>query len=206
MARAKPLQPQDGPMVWIDCEMTGLDFKRDTIIEIAVVITDGNLEPVDDGIEFVIRTDKEVLDNMNEWCVKQHGQSGLVQACLESPHTKENVKDNILEYVQKWVPVQRTAVLAGNSVHADKAFLVNEMPDLIDWLHYRIVDVSSIKELSWRWYPTYKPPRRAPSNHRALDDIRDSIQELKEYRKSLFVEKVEVESEEQSADEPIHVS
>lgn len=180
----------DGPLVWIDCEMTGLDYKKDRILEIAILITNGNLEIVDDGLEFVIRTEKSVLDNMGEWCVKQHGASGLTAACLESKHTTESVQDEVLNYIKKWVPQQRAALLAGNSVHADRIFLAKDMPKIVDWLHYRIVDVSSVKELFRRWYP------RRPlldsvftreSKHRALDDIRGSIRELKWYRENIFV-------------------
>ncbi|TFK44879.1 ribonuclease H-like protein [Crucibulum laeve] len=183
----KPLNFFSGPLVWIDCEMTGLNPRKDKILEIAVLITNGNLDIVDEGLEFVIKTDKEALDGMDEWCKNQHGQSGLTKACLESPHTKEYVSKEVLDYVKKWIPQQRIGVLAGNSVHADRSFLVEEMPELVDWLHYRIVDVSSIKELSRRWYPQRGIPRQAESSHRALDDIRGSIRELQWYRKNIFV-------------------
>lgn len=180
----------DGPLVWIDCEMTGLDYKTDRILEIAVLITNGNLEIVDDGLEFVIRTEKPVLDNMNEWCVEHHGASGLTAACLESKHTTEAVQDEILDYIKKWVPQQRAAILAGNSVHADRIFLAKDMPKILDWLHYRIVDVSSVKELFRRWYPRRPLPDtvfKRESKHRALDDIRGSLEELKWYRDNIFV-------------------
>ncbi|KAI0057869.1 ribonuclease H-like protein [Artomyces pyxidatus] len=179
-----------GPLVWIDCEMTGLDPQADKIIEIAVLITDRDLDLVDDGIEFVIRTDKEVLDRMDEWCTKQHGSSGLTQACLDSPHSTASVQTEVLAYIKKWIPEKRVAVLAGNTVHADRAFLAREMPEIVDWLHYRIVDVSSIKELHRRWYPRRPLPKTVfggESKHRALDDIRGSIQELKWYRDNIFV-------------------
>ncbi|KAI0753058.1 oligoribonuclease [Daedaleopsis nitida] len=184
----QPLDFAAGPLVWIDCEMTGLDPRTDRLLEIAVLITNGNLELVDDGISYVIKTDKEVLDRMDEWCRNTHGASGLTQACMNSPHSKDYVKQRVLEYIKKWIPKERTGVLAGNSVHADRAFLVGEMPEVIDWLHYRIVDVSSIKELSRRWYRTTKP-RASPQEpaHRALDDIQGSIRELEWYRKHLFM-------------------
>ncbi|KAG5647107.1 hypothetical protein DXG03_001478 [Asterophora parasitica] len=152
---AKPLDFNAGPLVWVDCEMTGLDPRTDKIIEIAVLITNGNLELVDEGLEFVIRTDKADLDRMGEWCTKQHGQvrfsrphatahlipdatqSGLTKACLESPHSHENVTKAVLAYIKKWIPQQRVGVLAGNSVHADRSFLVEAMPEVVDWLHYR---------------------------------------------------------------------
>ncbi|KAF9049904.1 ribonuclease H-like domain-containing protein [Panaeolus papilionaceus] len=141
----KPMTFHDGPLVWIDCEMTGLDLRKDKIIEIAVLITNGNLDIVDPGIEYVIRTEKELLEGMDEWCTKQHGQSGLTQACLDSPYTREYVSKTVLEYIKKWVPTEKIGVLAGNSVHVDRQFLAVDMPEVIDWLHYRIVDVSSIK-------------------------------------------------------------
>lgn len=192
MSPKAPLDFSSGPMVWIDCEMTGLDPRKDKILEIAVLITNGNLELVDEqGIQFVIKTDKAVLNSMDEWCKTQHGKSGLTQACMTSPHTREYVSKAILEYIKKWVPKKRTAVLAGNSVHADRSFLVEEMPEVIDWLHYRIVDVSSIKELCRRWYPDNQVPKDASAGrHRAYDDIMDSIQELSWYRQNIFVRPV----------------
>ncbi|KAG8888082.1 hypothetical protein FRB98_008419 [Tulasnella sp. 332] len=168
---SKPLRLEDGPIVWIDCEMTGLDYKKDRIIEIAVLITNKDLELVDDGLEFVIHTDKDVLDNMNEWCVDQHGKSGLTQACLESPHQYADVSASVLSYVKEWIPQHRAGVLAGSSVHCDKAFLAEGMPDLVEHLHYRIIDVSTVKELAQRWYPTAIEQRvrdaKSASNHRS---------------------------------------
>ncbi|KAK7057521.1 exonuclease domain-containing protein, partial [Favolaschia claudopus] len=184
---SKPLSYSNGPMVWIDCEMTGLDPDKDKILEIAVLITNGNLDLVDDGVEFIIRTDKVALDGMDEWCTKQHGQSGLTKACLESPHSHEDVSKAVLDYIKKWIPQRRVGVLAGNSVHADRQFLVKHMPEITEWLHYRI-DVSSIKELSRRWYPHLGIPKLAESNHRALDDIRGSIKELEWYRQNIFIQ------------------
>ncbi|KZS88251.1 ribonuclease H-like protein [Sistotremastrum niveocremeum HHB9708] len=187
----KPLGFNEGPLVWIDCEMTGLDPKRHRLLEIAVIITDGDLQPVDDGIQYVIKVDSKDLDLMDEWCTTQHGSSGLTQASLWSKNSLAFVSSSVLAYIKKWIPVQRTGVLAGNSVHVDKTFLVEEMPEVVDWLHYRIVDVSSIKELCRRWYPPYhQPPKLPPGReiaHRALADIMGSIQELKWYRENIFV-------------------
>lgn len=180
----------DGPLVWIDCEMTGLDYNTDRILEIAVIITNGNLEAVDDGLEFVIHAEKAVLDNMNDWCIQHHKTSGLTDACLRSKHTTISVQEEIMKYLKKWIPLRRTAMLAGNSVHADRVFLAREMPEIVDWLHYRIVDVSSIKELHRRWYPRRPLPDRVfrrDTKHRALDDIQGSIEELKWYREYVFV-------------------
>ncbi|KAJ7287244.1 ribonuclease H-like protein [Mycena rebaudengoi] len=194
----RPLSFGDGPLIWVDCEMTGLDPDKDKILEIAVLITNGNLELVDEGIEYIIRTDKASLDGMDEWCTKQHGQSGLTLACLKSPHSHEAVSKAVLEYIKKWVPSRRTGVLAGNSVHADRAFLAKHMPDITDWLHYRIVDVSSVKELSRRWYPQLGIPKLSESNHRALDDIRGSIKELEWYRRHIFIPPIQPPSSESS--------
>ncbi|KAI8973996.1 ribonuclease H-like protein [Trametes punicea] len=185
---AKPLDWNAGPLVWIDCEMTGLDPRTDKIMEIAVLITNGDLEIVDEGVSYVIRTEKEVLDRMGDWCRVTHGMSGLTEACLESPFTKEFVQSQVLSYIKKWVPRERIGVLAGNSVHMDRSFLVQEMPDIVDYLHYRIVDVSSIKELARRWYRTSTCVSTSPeAAHRALDDIKGSIRELQWYRKNLFL-------------------
>ncbi|TDL23047.1 ribonuclease H-like protein [Rickenella mellea] len=177
-----------GPLVWIDCEMTGLDHRKDKILEIAVLITDGKLELLDPGVEYVIQTDKESLDKMDTWCTRQHGTSGLTQACLDSPHTLSYVSQKVLEYVKERIPSPRVGVLAGNSVHVDRLFLLQQMPELVDWLHYRIVDVSSVKELCRRWYPELHPPRAisVKTSHRALDDIRGSIKELEWYRENVF--------------------
>ncbi|KAH7105781.1 ribonuclease H-like protein [Auriculariales sp. MPI-PUGE-AT-0066] len=189
--RTEPLIEEDGPLVWIDCEMTGLDPKADVLLEIAVIITDGQLEPVDDGIEFIISTPKSVLDNMNQWCVDQHGKSGLTAACIAEPreHDVAWVEQRVLEYVKRWVPSRGVGVLAGNTVHFDKVFLSIGMKNLVEHLHYRIVDVSSIKELVKRWYPQRNIDKATSgeSKHRALDDIQWSIKELQYYRENVFV-------------------
>ncbi|KIK22400.1 hypothetical protein PISMIDRAFT_102689 [Pisolithus microcarpus 441] len=137
MATPVPLNFQAGPIIWVDCEMTGLNPKTDKLLEIAVLITNGNLELVDDGLQFVIQAKKSALDNMDEWCKTHHGQSGLTQACLASPHTRDYVSNAVLQYIKRWVPERHTGVLAGNSVHVDRMFLSVEMPEVVDWLHYR---------------------------------------------------------------------
>ncbi|KAF8622716.1 hypothetical protein AX15_006807 [Amanita polypyramis BW_CC] len=128
---------RDGPLVWIDCEMTGLDPSKDKLLEIAVIITNGDLERLDDGVNLVIHQEKEILDNMNPWCINQHGSTGLTQACLESPHTVESAASQVLSYIKQRVPEERVAHLAGNSVHQDRLFLMQEMPEVVKWLHYR---------------------------------------------------------------------
>ncbi|KAJ1769642.1 rna exonuclease [Coemansia sp. RSA 1843] len=141
------------PLVWIDCEMTGLDYAKDSIIEIACVITDGDLNILETGDDIVIHHPKEVMDAMNEWCRLHHGRSGLTQSVLASATTMADAEASVLALVKRHCACPRTAVLAGNSVHADRAFLSRQMPELTSYLHYRIVDVSSIKELARRWNP-----------------------------------------------------
>ncbi|KAK7207723.1 ribonuclease H-like domain-containing protein [Myxozyma melibiosi] len=175
----------DGPMVWIDCEMTGLNVYKDRIIEISCFVTDDDLnvfEPV--GFEEVISCPKEILDGMDEWCVTHHGQSGLTAKVLASTNTTRDVELKLLDYLKNTCAVRepKTGILAGNSVHADKEFLRREMPELIDYLHYRIIDVSTIKELAARRNPTLKAnaPKKKYS-HTARDDILESIAELRYY-------------------------
>ncbi|KAG8903653.1 hypothetical protein FRB99_002891 [Tulasnella sp. 403] len=168
--------------------MTGLNHKTDRIIEIAVLITNGKLETVDEGINYVIKTDKKILDEMDPWCVTQHAKTGLTEACINSPHDFDFVSAAVLEYVKRWIPEPRVGILAGSSVHADKAFLGESMPDLVKHLHYRIVDVSTIKELCYRWYPGHRRSV-AETSHRALDDIRGSIEELRFYKQTIFKDK-----------------
>ncbi|WRT66468.1 uncharacterized protein IL334_003427 [Kwoniella shivajii] len=191
MSGYSPLEYDDGPLVWVDCEMTGLDFLNDRIIEIAVIITNGNLEPVDEGIEYIINTPKEVLDNMGEWCINQHGKSGLTKSCLGSSLSYEQVSLNVLNYIQRWIPEKGAGVLAGSTVHADMRFMMIGMPEVMKHLSYRIVDVSSIKEICKRWYPSVrqqdKQRRTEECAHRALDDIKASIAELKFYREKIFI-------------------
>ncbi|KAL7425226.1 Phosphatidylinositol 3,4,5-trisphosphate-dependent Rac exchanger 2 protein [Cryptotrichosporon argae] len=187
---ARPLAYEDGPLVWVDCEMTGLDLATDRIIEIAVIVTDGQLVPVDEGITYVIRTERAVLDAMGEWCTDQHGRSGLTQACLDSPHTYADVTARVVDYIRKWIPERGAGILAGSTVHADMRFLLVGMPEVMQHLGYRIVDVSSVKELACRWNPEIiqleRARRTGESSHRALDDIRASIRELEFYRAHFF--------------------
>ncbi|KAJ2813118.1 Oligoribonuclease, mitochondrial [Coemansia furcata] len=176
-----------GPLVWIDCEMTGLDSENDTILEIACIITDGSLNILASGPEIVIHHPQHVLDKMNEWCVEHHGKSGLTARVLDSTVTMEEAETAVLDLVKQCCAQPRVAVLAGNSVHVDCAFLRRYMPRLIEHLHYRIVDVSSVKELARRWNPEVL--QRAPAKslaHRALDDIIESIEELRYYQDNFF--------------------
>ena len=174
------------PLVWIDCEMTGLDQSADALIEVAVVVTDYELKPLAAGIDVLIKPPAAALEQMDDYVRHMHTSSGLL-AALEDGVTLEAARATVLDYVTSLVPEPRTAQLAGNSVGTDKAFLARDMPDLIEHLHYRIVDVSSLKELAKRWYPRtfFHAPKKA-GGHRALADILESIDELRYYRAVLF--------------------
>ena len=175
------------PLVWIDLEMTGLDADHDRIVEIAVIITDGMLEHLVEGPDLVIAASEEVLGGMDAVVVQMHHASGLTELIRTSALTVEEAQVQVLEFVRRHVPERRTAPLAGNSIHADRAFLRRYMPELEDYVHYRNVDVSTIKELVRRWYPETlaKAPRKA-GGHRALADIRESIEELRYWRETVF--------------------
>ncbi|KAM9910601.1 hypothetical protein OXX69_004330 [Metschnikowia pulcherrima] len=173
------------PLVWIDCEMTGLDISKDHIIEICCIITDGNLNIIDEeGYESTVYVPKKVLDNMNEWCVSHHGESGLTAKILANPQqTLAKVQQELLEYIQSYISEPRTSLLAGNSIHMDKFFMMKEFPQVIDHLHYRLVDVSSIMEIGYRHNPALmkKCPKKKAA-HTARSDIMESIAQLKWYR------------------------
>ena len=174
------------PLVWIDCEMTGLDLDKDGLVEVAVVITDEQLNVVDPGIDIVIKPSKEALDNMGDFVRNMHTESGLIDE-FETGVSLEEAQREVLDYVKKFVPQSGQALLAGNSIGTDKAFLERDMPELINYLHYRVVDVSSIKELAKRWYHrTFEEAPAKHGGHRALADILESIQELVYYRRVLF--------------------
>jgi oligoribonuclease len=178
----------DDRLVWIDCEMTGLELSRDALIEIAVVVTDADLNPVDDGIDIVIHTHEDILDTMVPFVKDMHETSGLTPAVRQSRITLGEAEQLVLDYVRGHVPEPRTAPLCGNSIATDRGFIARDMPALDDYLHYRMIDVSSIKELARRWYPRvyYAQPTKGLA-HRALADIRESVQELAYYRQTLFV-------------------
>jgi oligoribonuclease len=174
-------------LVWIDCEMTGLDLEIDELVEIAVVVTDFELNPLDDGFQIVIKPDASALDHMNEFVTDMHRSSGLLDEIPGGVSLAE-AEFEALEYIQRFVPVEGKAPLAGNTIGTDRMFLAKYMPRLDRWLHYRNVDVSSIKELSRRWYPrAYIHAPAKHGGHRALADIRESIRELAYYRSAVFV-------------------
>ena len=175
------------PLVWIDCEMTGLDVQRDALIEVAVVVTDGDLTIVDPGMDVLITPPAEALDNMNDFVRNMHTSSGLLDDLQTSGVSMEEATEQVLSYIKRFVPQQGKALLAGNSVGTDKMFLEANMPSVIEHLHYRLVDVSSIKELAKRWYRVaFAESPDKHGGHRALADILESIQELEYYRRVLF--------------------
>ncbi|HEY8376918.1 MAG TPA: oligoribonuclease [Nannocystis sp.] len=172
------------PLVWIDLEMSGLDPDTCQILEIAVIITDGDLNVLAEGPDLVIHQPDEVLAAMDEWCTRQHGQSGLTAAVQASTVTLASAEAQVLELVRSLCPPGKSP-LCGNSIGHDRRFLIRYMPTLAGYLSYRNVDVSSIKELVRRWYPNLAPPAKRET-HRALDDIRESIAELRFYREHVF--------------------
>src|SRR5436190_18739875 len=174
-------------LVWIDCEMTGLDLERDALIEIACLVTDGKLDVLGEGLDLVIKPPPEALDQMEDVVREMHTASGLL-AELASGITLAEAQDQVLVYVRKYISEPRRVPLAGNSIATDRVFIARDMPELDAFLHYRMVDVSSIKELARRWYPrTYfaSPPKHG--GHRALADITESIQALRYYGATVFV-------------------
>lgn len=175
-------------IVWIDCEMTGLDFKNDLLVEIACVITNAQLEQVTESLNIVIQAPPERLEAMDPFVVNMHTESGLLPE-IKNGVTLEAAEELLFDYITSHIPEPSKAPLAGSSVHVDRIFLQRDMPRIDSYLHYRIIDVSSIKELARRWYPKayYSSPLKT-GNHRALGDILDSINELKYYREAVFVE------------------
>lgn len=175
-------------LVWVDCEMTGLDLAKDALIEVAALVTDPELRVLGDGVDVVIHAEESALAGMPEVVREMHDASGLTEAVRRSTVTVAQAQDLIMEYVTAHVPEVRTAPLCGNSIATDRGFLARDMPSLDSHLHYRMVDVSSIKELCRRWYPRVyfgQPPKGLA--HRALADIRESIRELEYYRRTIFV-------------------
>ncbi|HXL92239.1 MAG TPA: oligoribonuclease [Streptosporangiaceae bacterium] len=174
-------------LVWIDCEMTGLDIERDALIEIACVVTDAELNLLDEGVDVIIKPPAEALVSMPDIVHEMHTTSGLLDE-LAGGITLAEAQDIVLGYVRTHVAEPRRVPLCGNSIATDRWFIARDMPDLDNYLHYRMVDVSSIKELSRRWYPrAYFASPDKNGGHRALADIRESVQELRYYREAVFV-------------------
>lgn len=174
-------------IVWIDCEMTGLDSVNDALVEVAVVVTDSELNVLGDGADVVIAPPAAALEQMGDFVRTMHTTSGLLEALADGT-TLADAEAQVLDYVRAWVPEPGKAPLAGNSVGTDKVFLERDMPELVGHLHYRVIDVSSIKELARRWYPrVYFASPQKHGDHRALADILESIDELRYYRAALLV-------------------
>jgi oligoribonuclease len=174
-------------MVWIDCEMTGLDLSSDALVEIAVVVTDSELNVLGDGVDIVIRPPDGAVEGMDPVVVEMHTTSGLLTE-LASGTTLADAQERVMAYVREHVPEARKAPLAGSSVYTDRGFIARDMPELDAYLHYRLVDVSTIKELSRRWFPrAYFAAPAKHGGHRALADILESIEELRYYREAVFV-------------------
>jgi oligoribonuclease len=181
------LENMNDRLVWIDCEMTGLDLEHDALIEVAALVTDSDLNILGDGVDVVIKPPAAALAQMKEFVRDMHTHSGLLQE-LDGGVEMAEAQRIVLDYVRRHAPEANKAPLAGNTVGTDRGFLARDMPELEGHLHYRVVDVSSIKELVRRWYPRvyFQAPAKT-GNHRALGDIRDSIEELKYYRATVFV-------------------
>ncbi|MGH3628180.1 MAG: oligoribonuclease [Sciscionella sp.] len=177
-----------GNLVWIDCEMTGLELGKDALIEIAALVTDSELNVVGEGVDLVIHADDEALAGMPEVVAQMHARSGLTEEVRAATLSIAEAERQVLDYIKQHVPEKGSAPLAGNSIATDRGFLARDMPALDDYLHYRMIDVSSIKELCRRWYPRiyFGKPEKGLA-HRALADIRESITELAFYRQAAFV-------------------
>ena len=181
-------------IVWIDCEMTGLSLTDDALIEVAALVTDFELNQLGDGVDVIIRPPAEAIEQMNDFVREMHTTSGLL-AELEHGVTMEEAQQLVLDHIREFAPEAGKAPLGGNTVGTDRGFLARDMPELEAHLHYRIIDVSSIKELSRRWYPRayFNSPEKS-GGHRALADIRESIAELRYYREAVFVPQPGIDS------------
>lgn len=176
------------PLVWVDCEMTGLDFDNDALVEVACVVTDSELNPLDEGITVVIKPPADALENMGDFVRNMHTESGLINE-LDNGISLAEAQDQLLAYVKSHISESFTAPLAGSSVYVDRRFINRDLPELDAFLHYRLIDVSSIKELARRWYPkahTHAPVKHG--GHRAMADTLESIAELRYYREAVFVD------------------
>ena len=175
-------------LVWMDLEMTGLDHTSDVIVEIATIITDDDLNIVAEGPDLVVHADDEALAGMDPFVVNMHTKSGLLDQIKASTISLEQAGAQTLDFIREHVPEARTVPLCGNSIGTDRRFLAAALPEIEEYLHYRSIDVSSVKELVKRWYPDLDANRpRGQGSHRALDDIRESVKELAYYREHVFV-------------------
>ncbi|EDW16140.2 probable oligoribonuclease [Drosophila mojavensis] len=186
MSTCRKLVGEPSDIVWMDLEMTGLNLDKDVILEVSCIITDKLLNIKSEGPCFTIKHPENVYENMNEWCIKHHNESGLVDRCRSSEVTPDQAENLILTYLKANIP-ERKCPLAGNSVYVDRFFIQKYFPLVNEYLHYRIIDVSTIKELATRWNPQIiaRAPRKQLA-HRSDEDIKESIQELKYYKEHLF--------------------
>ena len=173
-------------LVWMDLEMTGLDPEKDRIIEMATIITDGDLRVVAEGPVIVVHQQQELLDGMDEWNTRTHNKTGLVQKVKISRITERQAEIETLDFIQRHT-LKNRAPLCGNSICQDRRFLYKYMPELSEWLHYRNVDVSSFKEMARHWSPSILPGHEKRASHQALDDIKESIDELRYYRNNFVI-------------------
>jgi oligoribonuclease len=172
------------PLIFLDLETTGLDVRTDVILEIGMIATTSDLEVLSDFMNVVHQPDK-TLDSMNEWCINQHGASGLTKDSRESAYSLQAAEQNALDFVGNYAPIQGSAIMCGNTINFDRQFLLFHMRGLHDWFHYRNIDVSGIKTLGKLWYPQLEQLNKKGS-HRTLGDLHDSIEELKYYREKIF--------------------
>jgi oligoribonuclease len=186
MATRKLMKPNPLHLIWIDLEMTGLNPDEDRIIEIATIITDGNLEIIAEGPVFAIAQSEERLLAMDEWNTKQHTRSGLVERVRNSPMKEEDAEAQTLEFIMRFVPPNRSP-MCGNSICQDRRFLYRYMPKLEQYFHYRNLDVSTVKELAKHWKPSIVKLFKKKSAHLAMEDIKESIGELRHYRDTFFL-------------------
>jgi len=172
-------------IIWVDLEMTGLDLSKDTIMEMACIVTDRQLNIISEGPNLIIHHTDDQLNAMGAWCTEQHGRTGLTKACRDSVLTVQDVEEAMLDFVKHYCPKGRCE-LAGNSIHCDRKFIEKYMPNFLEHLHYRIIDVSSVRNVASRWYPDFDRFESTEGNHRALNDIRSSISEMLHYKKTVF--------------------
>ena len=184
LTRMKEQSPEN--LVWLDMEMSGLDVEKESILEIATVVTDGNLKVIEEGPNLIVHQDEAVLLEMDGWNQKHHSASGLIEKVRRSKLTVKDVEQETLEFVQKYCPEQ-TSPLCGNSIGQDRKFLYKHMRTFHDYLHYRNIDVTSVKELIARWYPNGPELPTKSEEHKALVDVKESIEELEFYRRNYFI-------------------
>lgn len=178
--------PNFSNLIWIDLEMTGLDTTKDKIIEIATIITDSELNIIAEGPNLAISQAEHILINMDDWNQRQHAGSGLLTRVRESKLLEEEAEKQTLNFIKKYVPDNKSP-MCGNSICQDRRFLARCMPELERYFHYRNLDVSTLKELAYRWYPSITKGLKKKSKHLALEDVKDSIEELRYYREHLFI-------------------